>query len=492
MNKIKYYIIIFFLFIFTYTFTFSYNEELKVRLIKLENQIKNQENGIKYINKIDTFLYKKDIDFIVLNKIDNKLLTISEKIKDYNSKRALDVKIILEYFSLRIWRQIEIIEERNILEAKERKKISKHAKSVYFTTYSSVSSNKIKNLLNLVKNTEINSVTIDIKEVDWYVAFDMSEYNFWDIKPVTNNRIKDPKKLLKMLHDNWIYTIARVVVFKDKLLSERRPDLAIKWSTDKNEVWTDYKGNKYLDASSKDVRDYIINISNAAQKVWFDEINFDYVRFPSDWKISKTFYPFSNKILSEKWTQWKIAVMDKFSNYITTELRKKHSDIVLSADVFWLVTRWDMLQIWQNLESFLIYFDFVWPMVYPSHYWANFLWFSQPDNYPYEVLKDSIDQSNLKIDKLNEEIKLAKIEKRKIKINETLTTDISLDEINQIEKSKIRLWLQGFSCTRCSWATPYNRTKFRKQISAIEDSWLDSFWVWNSSSNYYYDWYNNN
>jgi hypothetical protein len=118
-------------------------------------------------------------------------------------------------------------------------------------------------LLNFVKNSEINSVTIDIKEVDGYVAFDMSGYEFSTIIPVSNNRIKDVRALIEKLHENGIYVIGRVVVFKDKLLAETRPDLAIKWPDRKN-VWYDYKGNKYLDAYSKEVWDYTVEISKAA------------------------------------------------------------------------------------------------------------------------------------------------------------------------------------------------------------------------------------
>jgi hypothetical protein len=79
-----------------------------------------------------------------------------------------------------------------------------------------------------VKNSEINSVVIDIKEVDGKVAFDMSDFKFGSIKPSSNNIIKDPKKLIEELHQKGIYVIGRLVVFKDKILAEKRPDLAIK------------------------------------------------------------------------------------------------------------------------------------------------------------------------------------------------------------------------------------------------------------------------
>jgi hypothetical protein len=161
----------------------------------------------------------------------------------------------------------------------------------------------------------------------------MSDYEFGKIRPITNNRIKDIKNLIQQLHENDIYVIGRIVVFKDKLLAERRPDLAIKWSGGKD-VWYDYKGNQYMDPYSKEVWDYIVDLSKGAYEVGFDEINYDYVRFPSDGKISQTYYPFAQTIQNQNPKWGKIMVLDKFSNYVTSELKSIYPSIVLSADIF--------------------------------------------------------------------------------------------------------------------------------------------------------------
>jgi len=63
-----------------------------------------------------------------------------------------------------------------------------------------------------------------------------------------------------------------------------------------------------------------------------------------------------------------MQVMEEFSQYITNKLRKKHPDIILSADIFGLATHTDLYQIGQNIETFIPYFDYVAPMIYPSHY----------------------------------------------------------------------------------------------------------------------------
>jgi hypothetical protein len=274
------------------------------------------------------------------------------------------------------------------------------------------------------------------------------------------------------------------------LLTVKRPDLAIKRSTDKKTVWSDYSWNKYLDPYSKEVWDYTINISKVAYELWFDEINYDYVRFPSDWVISKTYFPFANKIEKQNPTRWKIIVLDKFSNYLTSKLKSEFPNIVLSADIFWLVTSSDLFRIWQNLESFLLYFDYVWPMVYPSHYWAGSFWIKYPDSDPYHIIKTALTYSDNRIDKLNIEIEKAKAEKRKINIKDAFFAEKDINTLEKIEKTKIRPWLQWFTCTRCKWYTAYNRTKFRNQVSWVEAVWLDSWWVWSSSSTYHFSRYN--
>ncbi len=447
------------------------------------------ENWLTFANKIDGMVDYMKTDYIRLRLLNIKIKSLSEKIWNLGWKKTNQLKIILKYFSEKIESELPKNDFNDDVDPNHIKTPEK-VKSLYFTGYSGGNSKKIEELIYFVKNSEINSVTIDIKEVDWYTSFDMSGYEFDKIKPVTSNNIKDIKAVIKKLHENNIYVIWRMTVFKDKLLAETRSDLAIKWSNNKSAVWYDYSWNKYLDPYSKEVRDYIINISRAAYKIWFDEINYDYVRFPSDWYISRAYYPFANNIVSQNPTRWKIMVLDKFSNYVTSRLKAEFPNIVLSADVFWLVTSQDLFGIWQSLESFVLYFDYIWPMTYPSHYWVWSYWARVPDNAPYAIIKGSLNDSNNKIDVLNTEIKNAIAENRKVSIKWAFSAEKLISELKEIPKSKIRPWLQWFTCTRCSWATPYNRTKFREQIRWANGAWIDSWWVWSSSNTYYFERFN--
>jgi hypothetical protein len=348
---------------------------------------------------------------------------------------------------------------------------------------------KRNNLFHLLENTEINSVTIDIKTISGYVNFDMPDYHFWDIKPSSNNIIKDIKSELELLHEKDAYIIWRIVVFKDNLITQKRPDLAIQkvWT---NKPWQDYAGNTYADAGSQEIWDYHIALAKTAYEMWFDEINFDYVRFPTDGKITEAYYPHSHKTISADKKWWKIQVLDSFWEYINEHIKQYNPDIITSADVFWLVTNNNLFQIWQNLESFLLYFDYVAPMIYPSHYWAWFLWYKQPDNHPYEIFSYALDEANNRIDALNKEIQLAQKENRNISILWKFDAKKSnISEISKIKSINIRPWIQWFSCTRCPGATRYNTQKFRKQIQAINDATIPSWFVWSAGSNYYGEWY---
>ncbi len=423
-----------------------------------------------------------------VSKEKNTEIVILEKEEDKNNDEIniAESWSILENTDLLSDSKKELIEEK-VTHIKTPEKV----KSVYYTAYSAWSKSKMDNLYYLIDNTEINSVTIDIKTVSWYVSFEMDSEKFWKIKPISDWRIQDVKKLIEDLHNKWIYVIARVVVFKDKLLASNRPDLAVK-RIDNWEVWTDYKWLKYLDPSSKEVWDYNAEIASQAYELWFDEINFDYVRFPTDGRISNAYYSHSSNIISDNPRYGKVMVLDNFSSYFTNKLREKHPEIVLSADVFWLVTKDDQLWIWQSLESFVLYFDYVWPMVYPSHYAVWYLWYSVPDNYPYAIIDEAMRFSNKKIDKLNEDIKAASMSWTTLKLKNAFVPNIDVNTIWEIPKSRIRPWFQWFTCTWCKWATAYNREKFRWQVNAALKNDITSWWVWSSSSNYYPNWYNKN
>lgn len=280
-----------------------------------------------------------------------------------------------------------LYEERAKLFVENIRKYPPYIRGIYLTSWTAGDSEKMAHLIELIKKTELNAVVIDIKEVDGGIAFDTDSPLINDLG-TENVLIPDIKGLIKKLHQENIYVIARIVVFKDALFSNLKPELALKTSSGK--PWHDWRGKTWLDPASKEVWDYHIEIAREAIKVGFDEINFDYIRFPSDGDISKIIYPvWDNKTP-------KPEIIRQFFEYLNKEL--KPLGVFLSVDLFGLtMVREDDMNIGQILENAIPYFDFVCPMVYPSHYPPDFEGYKNPADYPYEIIKMNLSRGKERI-----------------------------------------------------------------------------------------------
>jgi len=245
-------------------------------------------------------------------------------------------------------------------------------------------------------------------------------------------------------------------------LAEARPDLAIK---DKNgDTWQDNKNLAWVDPASKEVWDYNIAIARDAIGRGFDEINFDYIRFPSDGDLTNVSYPFWDKKTSKR------EVIKSFFAYLREALPR----IKISADVFGQTTiENNDLTIGQIIEDAYQYFDYVAPMLYPSHYTKGFLNFYNPAMHPYEVIKYSMDSA------IN----------RLITYNQQLITTTSSEELSVISyqsSAKLRPWLQAFNL-----GAIYTPDMIQKEIQAVFDAasstpeLIHGYMLWNSSNRYH-------
>lgn len=322
-------------------------------------------------------------------------------------------------------------------------------KAIYFTGWSGGSQKAIDNFINLAKTTEINAVVIDVKDYTGEISYktDIEAVNKYSDGVI---KISKPNALIKKLHDNGIYTIARMAVFQDQTFSKARPDLALQ-SISKNKVWGDYKGISWMDQSSKEVWNYNIAIAKDALSRGFDEVNFDYIRFASDGNMADIRYPFYNAK-----TQTKRRVMNSFFKYLRENLPGEK----LSADLFGYTTLlYDDLGIGQNLDDAFPYFDYIAPMVYPSHYNKGFLGYTNPALYPYNVVYSSMSEADKRLKEFNES-----------------TTTIKMVSV------QFRPWLQDFDL-----GATYDATKVKAQIQAVYDaaSTTQTGWMlWNPSNIY--------
>lgn len=333
-------------------------------------------------------------------------------------------------------------------------------KAVYLTGWSAGSDKKINQIIDLIKKTELNAVVIDIKDYSGYVAYDI---DLPEIKKYGAKKIMIPKinSLIKKLHDENIYIIARVTIFQDPILAKARPDLAI--HSKKNEgLWFDHKKLAWIDPSSKEAWDYNIAITKDAEKRGFDELNFDYIRFASDGLLDDMIFPFYDG------KEQKRAVLQKFFGY----LREQLPNIKISADLFGLVTvNSDDMGIGQIIEDAYAYFDYVSPMVYPSHYAKGFIGYQNPAKYPYEVVKYSMENALLRL--------------TNYKLQQTTATSTELKPKTYNLKTKLRPWLQDFDL-----GAKYDADMIKFQIQAVYDAassapeLINGWMLWDPSNAY--------
>lgn len=319
-------------------------------------------------------------------------------------------------------------------------KTPEHVRALYMSGWVAGSENFRNSLVKIVDETELNAVVIDIKDSTGRISFSTDNPEIQKIGS-SENRIKNIKALTSLLHSKNIYIIGRISVFQDPYLTKLKPEWAIKKISD-GEVWKDKKGLSFLDPTNKNVHEYILSISKYSYDVGFDEINFDYIRYPSDGNMKDINYnlaPGKNRADN----------IEAFFKYLSEEI-KKYGDIPISGDLFGLTTEVNNdMGIGQVWEKALPYFDYLCPMVYPSHYPPNHAGYKNPALYPYEV------------------------------INRALASGVNKTKATNQNIAKIRPWLQDFDL-----GTTYTKDMVKAQIKAVYDNGLNSWMLWDPSNKY--------
>ncbi|PCI30392.1 hypothetical protein COB55_00285 [Candidatus Wolfebacteria bacterium] len=331
-------------------------------------------------------------------------------------------------------------------------------RAIYMTSWVAGTPSIRKRLVKLIEDTEINSIIIDIKDDTGKISFKVTDPFLKEIG-AQEIRIRDVKEFIGDLHDSGVYVIGRISAFQDPHLTKVRPGYAVLRESN-GEVWTDHKGISWVDPGNREVWRYLVAIGKESYNVGFDELNYDYVRFPSDGDMHDIKYPISDATINADPDLGKAKVLRDFFAYIRRHLDS--TGAVISADLFGMTTsNNDDLNIGQILEYVLPHVDFVAPMVYPSHYPTNFIGLANPAEEPYKVIKFSMDEAKKKADALD--LKLA-----------SSTPGYSVHSFG-----KIRPWLQDFDL-----GANYDAEKVRAQIQAVYDSGLDSWMLWNASNRY--------
>lgn len=322
-------------------------------------------------------------------------------------------------------------------------------KGIYVSAWSAVG-NKFEQLVDLVDQTDLNAMVIDVKNDSGQVTYPSTIPLVNEIGANSHVIIRDLKAKLLRLKEKHIYMIARVVVFKDPYLSMKKSNYAM--MTQAGNVWKDSKGTAWVDPYKEEVWDYNIQVAKEAALLGFDEIQFDYVRFPENGKKVDQEVKFDNP---NKWTKAQVI-----ENFLKKAKEQIGGQVYLSADVFGLTTSSDndmgIGQDWSMISKQVHYIS---PMLYPSHYSSGVYGIKNPDLQPYAVIRKAISDANGK----NQLLKQA---------------DSHIAEI--------RPWYQDFTAT---WVKPhkkYGTMDVKEQIKAAKEQGVEQFLLWNSSSTYSY------
>ncbi|MBO7401806.1 MAG: sugar fermentation stimulation protein [Lachnospiraceae bacterium] len=246
-------------------------------------------------------------------------------------------------------------------------------------------------LLELIKRTELNTMVIDVKYDSGAILYDFDSELIHKYGTVVE-KIHFIPEYIQKLHEAGVYVIARLVCFKDHRLAQARPDLALYYNSGK--MYVDDSGSYWISPYKQEAWDYIAEVGKQCAKIGFDEINLDYVRFPT-YKVSNVNWG------PESATVSKTEAITKGVRFLCETLRQEN--VYISADVYGIVmsSQLDMKSVGQDFREMTYYLDYICPMVYPSHYDKSWVTTGDwPDKHPYEVITKSLGYARKTLDSI--------------------------------------------------------------------------------------------
>lgn len=326
-------------------------------------------------------------------------------------------------------------------------------KGIYVTSNSTQGA-KMDELVKFIKDSNLNTMVIDVKDDTGNITMKLNTGN----KQVDKNTldIVDGKKLLKKLHDNNIYPIARIVTFKDTKLANEHPEWTFKNSD--GSVWTNGKGDSFVNPFMKEVWKYDIDVAKAAAKAGFQDIQFDYVRFPEGFENqadSLTYNKGEYKNSQMSSGDQRVDTITKFLEYANKEL--KPMGVNVSADVFGYSALVENAPgIGQSFPKISKNVDAISSMIYPSHWSNGDFGLQAPDTEPYKTVNRYIQKENSLLDTLGK------------------------------DKPISRPWIQDFTASYLGAGKyiDYDAKAISEEVQALKDNGVNEFLLWNAGNDY--------
>jgi len=307
-------------------------------------------------------------------------------------------------------------------------------------------SSYMETLTQLVADTELNAAVIDVKNDEGNLTYRAAGGTAAELGACIPY-IQDLPGLVSGLKAQGVYTIARVVAFKDPVLAQARPELALRYKD--GSPLSEGGDLAWVNPYEREVWDYLTEIALGAAQAGFDEVQFDYVRFPTVRDLEAVdFGPSAGETTREE-------AVAGFLEHVRAALHD--AGVWLSADVFGTVidSSLDARRIGQSYTGMARCADFVCPMVYPSHYAAGAYGLELPDREPYQTVFHALQRSQA-----------------------------ALAALPQEERAGVRAWLQDFTATWVKGHIPYGGEELRAQIQAVYDAGYTDWILWNAQNTY--------
>ncbi len=310
-----------------------------------------------------------------------------------------------------------------------------------------------QNLIDMVNSTDLNSMVIDVKEDYGQVVLDFDS----DSQAIQNasNPFSDAEELVETLKENDIYPIARIVVFKDTVLAEERPDLSFTQAD--GTLWKNGRGEAFVNPYEQEVWDYNIEIAKAAAEVGFRDIQFDYVRFPEGFENRDEELQYSRGKYDDSTTnsEQRIDTVKSFVEHARNELIPYNVDV--SVDIFgYAAAIQEAPGIGQSFQGISEHVDTISAMIYPSHWGPGNFGIEKPDLEPYNTIDEYM------------------------KLENALLGELGSDA------PQSRPWIQDFTASYLGAGNykEYGAQEVTDQVKALHDNGVDEFLLWDASNNY--------
>jgi hypothetical protein len=311
-------------------------------------------------------------------------------------------------------------------------------KGVYLSVYGIGDRTLRTAALKLLETTELNALVIDLKGDRGLIPYRTAIAAAAGVGAQRVITIPNLPGLVTDLRQRGIYTIARIVAFKDNLLATGRPALAVR-SRD-GSIFRDREHLAWANPYSRDAWDYNIGIAIEAARAGFDEIQFDYVRFPDAPGLA---YELPST------EQNRTAAIDGFLN--EAKHRLTPFNVFLAADVFGYVC-WNVndTNIGQKVDHLAGIIDYISPMLYPSSFQFGIPGYRSPVEHPYQIVRLSLEHAR---------------------------------ERTRLSSVRFRPWLQAFR-DYAFGGRPFTAGEIGAQIKAAEDFGADGWMLWNPQNRY--------